>query len=138
MAARKLALMIGGALVLAACALGGPGALDADAARDAALVVDPVELVALTGGPGTADRLARLAEERGYLVERRDPLPGLGLELITLRIPADVDPAEAIAALEGREPAATVGRNHAYRGGPAPAQRADARTYAGGLLGWPA
>ena len=58
MAARKLALMIGGALVLAACAAGGPGAPDADAARDAALVVDPVELVALTGGPGTADRQA--------------------------------------------------------------------------------
>ena len=137
MAARTLALTIGGALVLAACAAGGPGAPDADAARDAALVVDPVELVALTGGPGTADRLARLAEERGYRVERRDPLPALGLELLILRIPADVDPVEAIAALEGREPAAVVGRNHAYRGGPAPVQLAEARTYAGGLLGWP-
>ena len=101
MAARKLALAVGGALALAACAAGGPAAPDADAARDAALVVDPAELVALAGGPGTADRLARLAEERGYRVERRDPLPGLGLELLTLRLPADVDPVEAIARARG-------------------------------------
>jgi hypothetical protein len=137
MAARRLGLILAGTLMLAGCAAGGPGAPADDAARDAALVVDPLELVALTGGAGTADRLARLAEERGYSVERRDPLPGLGLELFTLRIPAGTDPVEAIAALEGREPAAVVGRNHAYRGGPVPVERAEARRYAGALLGWP-
>jgi hypothetical protein len=137
MAVRTLGLIVVGTLALAACAA-GTGTPSADAARDAALVVDPEELVALTGGPGTADRLARLAEERGYRVERRDPLPGLELELLTLRLPAGVDPVAAIEALEGREPAATVGRNHAYRGGPLPIPREAARMYAGPLLGWPA
>jgi hypothetical protein len=130
-----LGLLAAGALALAACAAGPqPGA---DAARDAGLVVDPDELVALAGGPGTAGRLVSFAESRGYRVERRDPLAGLGLELITLRLPAGADPAEAIEALEGREPAATVGRNHAYRGGPAPVA-AGPRVYASMLLGWPA
>ncbi|HVH03966.1 MAG TPA: S8 family serine peptidase [Amaricoccus sp.] len=131
-----------GTAVLAACAPGpgsSPGSSPtADAARDTATVVDPDELVALAGGAGTADRLVRFADRRGYRVERRDPLPGLGLELITLRLPPGTDPVAAIAALEGREPATTVGRNHAYRDAPVPAQPAGPRTYAGALLGWPA
>ena len=130
----RVGVAAAGALALAACA-SGPGPA-ADAARDAALVVDPNELVALAGGAGTADRLVRLAESRGYQVERRDPLPGLGLELVTLRLPSGADPFEAIAALEAREPAATVGRNHAYRAGPVPA--GEPRAYADRLLGWPA
>jgi hypothetical protein len=131
-----LGLLAAGALGLAACA--GEPRSAADAARDAALVVDPDELVALVGGPGTADRLVLFAEGRGYEIERRDPLAGLELELITLRLPAGADPTEAIEALEGREPAATVGRNHAYRGGPEPVPGAGPRLYAAMLLGWPA
>lgn len=125
---------LGAALMLAACGA-DPGPAP-DAARDRRTVVDPAELVALAGGPGTADRLARLAEARGYVVERRDPLPGLDLELFTLRLPPGVAPADAIAALEAREPATTVGLNHAYRDAPEPAP-ATGRNFAGPLLGWP-
>ena len=83
---RTGALVAAGALALTACAGGTPGGSTADAARDAAQLVDPAELVALVGGAGTANRLVAFAADRGYTVERRDPLPGLGLELVTLRL----------------------------------------------------
>ena len=122
MAARAGLWLAVGTAVLAACA---PGPVSSPGSSP-------------TADAGTADRLVRFADRRGYRVERRDPLPGLGLELITLRLPPGTDPVAAIAALEGREPATTVGRNHAYRDAPVPAQPAGPRTYAGALLGWPA
>jgi hypothetical protein len=126
------------AALLAGCA---PAvAPDPPAARSPAWtepVVDARELVALTGGPLTADRLVAAAAERGYALERRDALPDLGLVLLRFRLPADAAPAAVIRELERLEPGVTVGLNHAYApgpdgGGPAP------RVYAGALLGWPA
>lgn len=127
-------------LAAAGCSAPPRGASDTAAAfatRDAAAVVDPDQLVALVHGPATATRLGALAATRGYAIERRDPLPGLDLTLLTLRLPAGTDPTAAIAWLEGREPAATVGRNHAYA--PAPeAASAPGRQYADALIDWPA
>jgi hypothetical protein len=131
--ARALACAV--SIALAACQGGAVRQPDV-AALDARTVVDPTELVALVGGLATADRLVRVAAERGYALERRDTLDGLGLTLMTFRIPAEVDPPDAIAALERREPAAVVGRNHAYRDAPA-AGGAEPRAYADALLGWP-
>lgn len=119
--------------LVAACTPSGPGPA---ARRDAATVVDPDQLVALVSGPATAARLETLAASRGIAIERRDPLPRLGLRLYTLRLPPGADPVAAIAFLETREPAATVGRNHAYS--PGPDAGATARQYAGALLDWPA
>ncbi len=92
----------------------------------------------LAGGIGTADRLAAVAAKRGYHLDRRDALGSLDLVLLTFRLPPDVAPAVAIRALERREPATTVGVNHAYRDAPGSAPGAAGRTYADGLLGWPA
>jgi hypothetical protein len=123
-------------LVLAACQAGAPQRADFSAS-DARQVVDPTELVAIVGGLGTASRLASVAAERGYRLERRDSLDGLGLVLMTFRLPPGTVPAEAIEALERREPAAKVGLNHAYRHAPAAGASARPRTYADALLGWP-
>ena len=121
-------------LILAACQ-----AVPDAAAPEPPQVVDPTELVALVGGFGTANRLAFVAAERGYRLESRDSLSGIGLEMLTFRLPPEVVPADAIAALERREPAATVGLNHAYRDAPrSSGAAATPRTYADALLAWPA
>jgi hypothetical protein len=129
------------AAMLAACAPGttpaGPGAGAAPPESVAEPVVDPRELVALTGGPLTADRLTESAAERGYALGRRDALPDLGLVLLTFRLPEDAEPAAVIRELERLEPGVTVGLNHAYAPGPGGGGAAP-RLYAGGLLGWPA
>ncbi len=132
----SLARVAGFVCLLAASACSAPPP-DAFAARDEATVVDPDELVALVAGPSTAARLERLAAGRGYAVARRDPLPTLGLTLYTFRLPPGSDPAAAIAFLEGREPAATVGLNHAYAPDPEAKGVAAARQYADALLEWP-
>ena len=75
------------AIVLAACVPGAPQQ-PAPPSRDEP-VVDPSELVALTGGPLTADRLVQRAAERGYVLERRDNLPGLDVVLLTFRLPPE-------------------------------------------------
>ena len=131
---RPIHPILAAGLLLAACT---PTAQSPTAAGDAALVVDSDELVALSGGAGTTSRLLQLAEARGYRVERTDRLADLGLDLVTLRLPPGTDPAAAIAALEGREPAATVGRNHAYRAAPIATPGGGPRAYADRLLGWP-
>jgi hypothetical protein len=121
---------------LAACQTAPPQAADT-ASADARQVVDPTELVALAAGFGTADRLVGVAAERGYQLERRDTLAGLDLVLMTFRLPPDVAPADAIRELEAREPATTVGINHAYRDAPTTAPSPVPRRSADGLLGWP-
>ena len=139
MAARKLALAAAVPWCWRPARRAGRAAPDADAARDAALVVDPVELVALAGGAGTADRL--VAPRGGARLPRRAPRPAAGPRA---RAPHPAAPGGRRpgrgdrARSRAREPAATVGRNHAYRGGPAPARRAEPRAYADALLGWPA
>jgi hypothetical protein len=137
------ALAVAG-LALAAC---NPGAApsrpvaespeDEAIARDARTVVDPWELVALAGGPLTADRLAGRAAERGYRLERRDDLPDLDLVLLTFRLPPEARPARVIRELEALEPGVVVGLNHAYAAEPDGGTRAGPRVYADGLLGWP-
>ena len=125
------------ALLLMALAACEPSAGPAELSfRETAEVVDPGEVVALTGGPATADRLTAGAAERGYVLERRDALAGFDLELMTFRLPPGVDGPAAIRELEALEPGTTVGLNHAYRAGPE-AGDAGPRLYAEELLGWP-
>ena len=122
--------------VLSACAAGSapPGPVT----RDAATVVDPDELVALAAGPLGAGRIADEAARQGYVVTRREELPGLDRALLILRLPAGADAPGAIRTLESAAPGSVVGRNHAYRAGPEEGAAAgDARTYADALLGWP-
>jgi len=94
------------------------------AASDVGQVTDPRELVALTGSPAEAVRLEEVAARQGYAVEGRLSLPGLGLQLVTLRLPEGVAADRAIALLEGRAPGSTDGRNHAYRPPPEPGGQA--------------
>lgn len=122
--------------LLVACTAGAPpGPLT----RDSADVVDAAELVALTAGPVSADKLVAEALRRGYAVERRDALSGLDRQLLTLRLSSGTDVPAAIQALQAASPGSVVGRNHAYRPGPEDAAPAGKpRTYAAALLGWPA
>ena len=115
-----------------------PAGPAADAARDAAAAssIRPSSS-RWPAAPAPPTGWCALAAERGYAVERRDPLPGLGLELVTLRLPPGADPAEAIRALEApraggdrRAQPRLPRRARRRRGGP--------RAYADALLGWPA
>jgi subtilisin family serine protease len=124
------------AAALAACAPGAPP--EPAPPTRAEPVVDASELVALTGGPLTADRLIERAAERGYRLERRDSLPGLDMVLLTFRLPPGADPAAVIRELERLEPGVTVGRNHAYSTGPDAGAGRAPRVYADSLLAWPA
>ena len=123
-------------LVLAACQAAVAGRRLR--ALDPRQVVDPTELVALVGGFGTANRLACVAAERGYRLERRDSLDGLGLELLTFRLPPGRRPgrrhrgAGAPRARRDGRPEPRLPRRAGRRRG------ADPRTYADALLGWPA
>ncbi len=112
--------------------------VDAEIIADRDYVVDDTELVIVTPSPNEARSLMQKARPLGYAVLERDTLEGLGLTMLTVKIPSDQDGASAIRELEGLEPGVTAGVNHAY----APQQTAlsptsPTREYATGMLRWP-
>ena len=129
------------ACLLTACGAGKPGfALRPPAPEivkaDAGDVVDADEIVTLVGDVGAAARLEARAARAGYRRTSREDLAALASVMVIFRIPKDVTPLGAIAALEAMEPGTTAGVNHAYR--PRPVRKRRGRRYAGTLIGWPA
>ncbi|WP_240722589.1 S8 family serine peptidase [Poseidonocella sp. HB161398] len=132
--ALSTALGLGLALGLAGCADYRLDPPSAEALRaDAGNVVDPGEIVALVPPGAAAARLREGAVAEGFVLREEVPLGGLGLAMQRYAIPAPLDGAGAIAALERIEPAATAGVNHAYR----PAALPAALDYADRLIAWP-
>lgn len=85
-----------------------------DAPAVPAEVTDADELVVLASSDGDVQRLRSSVVERGYAVRASYPLAGLDLVMITLTIPANVTPLEAIAEVEAILPGSTAGVNHRY------------------------
>lgn len=108
---------------------------------DAARTVDPREVVVLLPDAGSAARLRVGAAPGGFVFREQARLPGLGLVMQRFEFPQPLTGLQAIAALEGIEPAATAGVNHAYgpAAEPGAGQGAGAAAfdYANGLLDWP-
>ncbi|MEL6530379.1 MAG: S8 family serine peptidase [Pseudomonadota bacterium] len=108
---------------------------DAEISADADFVVDESEIVVVTPSQLEARNLVRRASTLGYKVIANDDLEGIGLTMLTLRIPANQDGASAIRELEGLEPGITAGVNHAYVP-QAQASGARSREYAPSLMRW--
>ncbi len=83
-------------------------------AADAAMVVDPTELVVITPDAADADSIAQASAPLGYSVLRRNTLGGLGQVLLVLRIPQGRTGPAAIAEIEALNAGVTAGVNHAY------------------------
>ncbi len=111
--------------------------MDAEIIADRDYVVDDTELVVVTPSPSEARSLMQKARPLGYAVLERDTLEGLGLTMLTVKIPSDQDGASAIRELEGLEPGVTAGVNHAYAPQQAAPQTSSSREYATGMLRWP-
>lgn len=133
---RTIAATFALALTLAGCQaarLNPPQ--DAEISADAAFVVDETEIVVVTPSQLEARNLVRRASTLGYELIANDDLDGMGLAMLTLRIPANQDGASAIRELEGLEPGVTAGVNHAYLP-QAQGSSAQSREYAPELLRW--
>ena len=108
---------------------------DAEISADADFVVDETEIVVVTPSQVEARNLVRRASTLGYEVIASDNLEGIGLTMLTLRIPAEQDGASAIRELEGLEPGVSAGVNHAYLP-QSQTSGSSATEYAPGLLQW--
>ncbi|MEL7487864.1 MAG: peptidase S8, partial [Pseudomonadota bacterium] len=108
--------------------------------RDADVVVDDRQIIAVTPTATAASTLKRRASRRGYRLYDERALDGLDVYLLAFRIPDGVTGAAAIKELETLEPDATAGVNHRYtlQSSSPSAARRNPRTYANEMLGWPA
>jgi hypothetical protein len=133
--ARAGALAAAALLALAACSTPAPsdgGAVGAPAAE----VVDVRSLVVLTTPP--SQPFIATAAALGYSVQAVHPLPRLGDDLVSLRIPTGRTIPQAIEEIEAAAPGVTAGANHAYRLQAATRDDAGAaRFYAHALIDWP-
>lgn len=100
---------------------------------DAGEVVNTREIVALVPDATAAATLRRGAGGRGFAFRDERPLDGLGLRMLRFEFPQPLDGPGAIAVLEGIEPSATAGINHAYR----PAAQGGELDYSGPMMRWP-
>jgi hypothetical protein len=105
---------------------------------DAGDVVDDREIVVLARTSAAAFSLTQKSALRGYSVEYREDLTGLGLVLLVMIVPANMPGAAAIRELESLEPGVSAGVNHAYRIYASGGSGGNRREYADQLLGWPA
>ncbi|MEO1489767.1 MAG: S8 family serine peptidase [Pseudomonadota bacterium] len=112
---------------------------DAAILADRDVVVDETELVVVTPSAAEARSLMVRASAIGYELIASDELEGMGLTMLTVRIPRGQDGASAIRELEGLEPGVTAGVNHAYTAqqGSRSAAARSPREYAPSLLAWP-
>ncbi|MDP5220066.1 S8 family serine peptidase [Ruegeria sp. 2205SS24-7] len=78
-------------------------------------VVGVRKVIALLPNAQSTNRMRQTAQSRGYQEIDAHRLDGLGLTMLTFRMPDGVTGAEAIEALEAAVPESTVGINHAYR-----------------------
>ncbi|WP_424968470.1 S8 family serine peptidase [Dinoroseobacter sp. S375] len=123
------------ALLIAALALAGCAALLDDAGpQDAPDLVNPRQVIALLPDAQGVAQMRAETEAEGYRELRVTRLAGLGLTMMTYRMPDGVTGEEAIFALEAAVPSSSVGLNHAYR--PQQAGAVRGLDYADGLMGW--
>ncbi len=124
---------------LAACFLAflfgcGPD-LELSSGTGVADVVDRRKVIALLPDTQTTAQMRKAAGAAGYTELSSHRLGGLGLSMLSFRMPDGVTGAQAIAELEAAVPASTVGVNHAYR-----LQQEDsslqALEYAGKMMNW--
>ncbi|MDU9004366.1 S8 family serine peptidase [Sedimentitalea todarodis] len=98
-------------------------------------VVGIRKVIALVPDTQSAKEIRNAARAAGYQELAATHLNGLGLSMLTFRMPKGVTGAEAIAELEAAVPASTVGINHAYR-----LQQSsvppDGLDYAGTMIRW--
>ncbi|MEO1252644.1 MAG: S8 family serine peptidase [Pseudomonadota bacterium] len=131
------AMLVVGLSALAACQsyqLSPPD--DAVIRAEADRVVDPSEIVVLVNSQRAASNLTVNAARRGYRLKDETALAALDLIMITMEIPDGRDGARAIRELEGIEPTATAGVNHAYQVQSTSAPRASV-DYGPDLIAWP-
>lgn len=123
------------ALLITALLLAGCAALQGvSVSGDAPDLVSPRQVIALVpDAPGVAQMRAETDAE-GYRELGVTRLAGLGLTMMTYRMPDGVTGEEAITALEAAVPSSVVGLNHAYR--PQQAGAVRGLDYADGLMGW--
>lgn len=118
------------ALLLAGCA----ASQDAAAPRDAQDLVTPRQVIALLPDAPGAAQMRAATEAEGYRELSVSRLAGLGLTMMSYRMPEGITGDEAIASLEAAVPSSVVGLNHAYR--PQQAGSVQGLDYADGLMGW--
>lgn len=136
---RRLAAAL--ALCLAAGCAAPPAGGPIGGAVAPAGVVGARKVVALAPDARAVAALRVAAGAGGYRLLGETRLSGLELTMLSYEMPPGITGPEAIAALEGAAPGATVGINHAYRpaqGGTAQAAAAPASLdYANAMMGWP-
>jgi Subtilase family len=104
---------------------------------DAGEVVDARQIVVLARTAADADLLLSRALPKAYRLQKREPLPALGLHLLVLRLPHGTTGPAAIRELEAMVPGVTAGVNHAYKSAPVSSTPVG-RSYANAMMGWPA
>jgi hypothetical protein len=137
----RIAVLGASVLALSACEMFQPAPPPAHQIEaDVGDVVDKQEIVVLARTATAASSLTQKAARRGYSVDYREELEGLGLVLLVMTIPANMPGDAAIRELESMEPGVSAGVNHAYH---VPASRQSTgeagggREYARELLEWP-
>ncbi len=108
---RGLTAMVAG-LVLFGCAELQKGAVPGSGQ---AVVGGPQNVIALLPDATSVARMREETQTAGYRELETIRLPGLGLTMMSYRMPEGVTSTQAIAALEAAVPTSTVGVNHAYR-----------------------
>lgn len=88
------------------------------------------EVLAVDPSPDLLDR----AKSLGFTVGRSVSLPGLGLRITRLRIPARLSPSQALSFLKRQIPGGNFVLNHIYRVNAEPCR--DGRCYGSVLIGW--
>lgn len=107
-----------------------------DGTRD---LVDNSDVIAVVNSVDSADLLERKAARRGYSLQRRETLPGLGFVMLTFKAPIGLSTNVASRELEKLEPHATAGQNHRYTLQAVKSRDlTHGRLYADKLISWPA
>ena len=132
---RHLGYVISLGLALSGCDVLPVGETFTD--TDRAEVVGARTIVALVPDRNSANFIAQEAAATGYTTLDVTSLQGLGLIMLSYRMPNGVTPTEAISDLEAAVPRATVGVNHAYRL-QAQASQANPLAYADTMMRWSA
>ncbi len=110
---RRVVVVIAVGLTLSGCDMPPLGENFAEA--DRAEVVGRRTIIALVPDQRSAALIEQEAASTGYTALDVTRLEGLGLIMLSYRMPGGVTADEAIFALETVVPGATVGVNHAYR-----------------------
>ncbi len=132
---QRLVAVIAVGLLLSGCDMPSIGETSAEPERTE--VVGTRTIIALVPDQDSAARMEQEAAATGYTALDVTQLTGLGLTMLSYRMPDDVTAAEAILALEGAVPGSTVGVNHAYRL-QAQQSAADTLNYADSMMRWSA